>query len=157
MIIMGIDPSLSSTGVVVANDKLVEVAVVIKSDTSKDTYDRINEITERVFDIALSKEPDLIVVEGIAFASFGSATRDLAGLHYNLVCCLRLGFETPIDIVPPTTLKKRSTGNGKAKKQDMYKALPEHIKEYFNNLDLKKTKGLYDVVDAYWLTQWKET
>ena len=38
------------------------------------------------------------------------------------------------------------------KKPMMYKALPDHVKLELEPYNLLKTKGLYDVTDAYWLS-----
>ena len=55
-------------------------------------------------------------------------------------------------IVPPTTLKKFATGSGKADKNEMIAALPVDVREHFNAQGYKKTTGLTDVADAYWLS-----
>lgn len=152
MLVLGIDPSLTSTGVCISRYNLAYYTEVIRSDKDQDTYTRINYIVDKIFDIAVRYEPEKIVIEGVAFGGVGNATRDLAGLHYMLACSLKLVYDDVI-IVPPTSLKKFATGSGKAKKQDMYNSLPEHIKEHFSEIGLQKTKGLPDIVDAYWLTQ----
>jgi len=66
------------------------------------------------------------------------------------------GFGDRISIVPPTTLKKFATGNGNAKKEAMFDALPSETKQVFEEKTLK-SKGRFDVTDAYWLSKYAMT
>ena len=54
--------------------------------------------------------------------------------------------------MPPNTVKKVATGKGKADKQELYEALPLKPQALFSEkMGLKKTTGLYDLTDAYWI------
>lgn len=90
-------------------------------------------------------------MEGLSFGSMTNATRDLAKLQgiiekevfdrVGLVC----------EIVAPTSLKKFATGSGRAKKEEMFEALPEEISILFS--EVPKTKGRFDLTDAYFLAR----
>lgn len=146
--IFGIDQSYTSTAVV-ANDGSKFITNIIRTTPDTDIYARAQSITDAVILLANEYKPSRINIEGLAFASRGNATRDLAGLQMMIVCGLRQAGFNPI-IVAPNTLKKFATGKGNSDKDAMHTALPDDIKHQFK--DIKKTKGLSDVVDAYWLS-----
>ena len=49
----------------------------------------------------------------------------------------------------PTSVKKSATGSGKAKKPDMWKALPDKIQQKFESRYKTISSGKYDIADAY--------
>ncbi len=108
MIICGIDPSLTCTGLARVDTKFprphaVTTAVKTKKEMSK--LSRMRTVRDEVSTFV--RGADLIVVEGLSMASLGSATRDLAGLWWMLYdVCDEWG------IVAPSTLKLWATGNG---------------------------------------------
>lgn len=98
-------------------------------------------------------------IEGLGFGSVGDNTRSLAGLQFLMIDSLLTindnyaCYVTPsIEVIPPTTLKKFATGNGKADKNGMFDSLPEETKERYTKV--LKTKGRSDLTDAYWLSMW---
>lgn len=153
MKILAIDQSFTSSGVVLLEDGIMTHAELFKSNNELDTFARVWEITSRLRLIVARFAPDIVALEGLAFSKFGNATRDLAGLQYSIVTCIRYIDEKNVVIIPPNTVKKVATGNGQAKKDQMYDALPHDTKEYFIKMGAKKTKGLYDLSDAYWIGQ----
>lgn len=151
---MGIDQSYTNTGVVITDDNNnVIKSIVIQSDSEQDEFDRCNGIAQTIVQTAIQFNPDYIAIEGLAFGSRGDATRKLAGLQFVVVTQLRSALNSTIKIISPTTLKKFATESGKAQKQDMLKAIPNSIRTVFEQ-DFKKTKGLYDIADAYWLSRY---
>jgi Holliday junction resolvasome RuvABC endonuclease subunit len=56
-----------------------------------------------------------------------------------------------IIIIPPKTVKKIATGNGNASKDDMIEHLPKIVREEFAAIGYKKSTGLKDLADAYWI------
>lgn len=152
MIVLGIDQSLTSTGwCVLENDQLTDYGL-ISSDKSKENYERAIDVSNEIQSLEIQLQPDLVVIEGIPFMSRSNVTRDLAGLQF-LILDRLLGGVTKEDIriIPPTKLKKFATGNGKASKDDMFEALPDYAKEKISKT--LKTKGRYDLTDAYWLAR----
>lgn len=147
MTTIGIDQSYTCTAMYVLDgDK--NPMITIPSSKDDDIYARANHIASAVVHFAKEYNPEAIRIEGLAFGGKGNSTRDLAGLQMLIVVELRKAGYNPI-IVPPTTLKKASTTSGKATKEQMHDALPQAIKDRL--VGYKKTTGLYDLVDAYWL------
>lgn len=156
MITVGIDQSYTSCGFVALDGDKVLYAEAYASDKTSDIFWR--SWTQMLYTIQLVNkwQPKHIAMEGLAFMRFGNATRDLAGLQFVLVTSLRYQHHKDVEVVPPLTLKKFATGNGKAKKDDMVASLPEDVRKSFQEQGFKKTKGLYDVTDAYWLARYTQ-
>jgi Holliday junction resolvasome RuvABC endonuclease subunit len=154
--VLGIDQSFTSTGVVFLEENDIIMADRIRATKGTDRFDQAFEITYRIRELCLEYKPEEVGLEGLAFAKFGNVTRDLSGLQFVIVVYLRriLKMDLNIEIVPPTTLKKFATGRGNAKKEEMYACLPEEAKILFENHRYKKTTGLYDVTDAYFLAKY---
>lgn len=146
---IGIDQSFTSTGLVISQDNKLLHYQVILSNSTYSNFHRAIDITKQIHFICKDYQPDIVNIEGLAFGMKGNATRDLAGLQYCVITQL-IKDNIPYNIIPPTTLKKFATGNGKANKQQMYSFLPLDVKESFQGI--KKTYGLYDLTDAYWLS-----
>lgn len=153
MISIGIDQSLTSTGVTFLNEKGQLISThVISSDPKQDLFARIEYIRLQLSNLLLThKGKDLqFCVEEVAFMSRGNATRNLAGLQHVLINHIRYREKySNVTVVSPTRLKKFATGNGKSKKTDMYNSLPQDIQNIICHY--KVTKGRYDVTDSYWL------
>jgi Holliday junction resolvasome RuvABC endonuclease subunit len=150
---MGIDQSYTSSGVCII-DELGNVvkSMVISSNPSMNEFERTWSVAQAIKQTADQFKPTVISIEGLAFGGRGDATRKLAGLQFVIVTQLMCSSEPCYDvrIVAPTTLKKHATGSGKADKKQMLLSVPDEIK---NSLEAnyKKTKGLFDIVDAYFL------
>lgn len=106
-------------------------------------------ITSCIRDIIKSAKPDVICMEGISYGSVGSASLiDLAGLNYSI----RIGAmdkNVDIEIVSPTDLKKRATGNGGAEKEEMVWAWHQCDSKIKDIKDIK----VDDLADAFFLSQ----
>lgn len=150
MTTIGIDQSFTCTAMYVVDGECNPI-ITIPSDKADDIFTRARHIADNVVQFANEYKPEEIRIEGLAYGSTGSATRDLAGLQMLIICELRKAGFTPT-IIPPNTLKKFATTKGNASKVEMHDALPQPIKDRIAGY--KKTKGLYDVVDAYWLAHY---
>lgn len=124
MKILGLDLSLTGTGVVVLEDGKVVVEELIKSKPHEEKtpvheIERIVLIKERILTIAEESNPDLVCIEGLAFGvRNATALVQLAGLNYMIREYLwQRGIK--FLIVAPTSLKKFTTGHGNAKKEEM--------------------------------------
>ena len=124
MVIVGLDTSLTHTGIVIINDKgKVLDSGVIKSKPNGDTYlsevERIVKIVEDVFSKITKnckKKPDLVVIENLAFMARNTTSLvQLSGLSFFIRIQLAR-FEIPFVMVAPTSLKKFITGSGKGDK-----------------------------------------
>jgi Holliday junction resolvasome RuvABC endonuclease subunit len=121
------------------------------TDKTKDVFERAWDLVEHLRAIALNCKPDIVALEGLAFAKNGNATRDLAGLQSAIVTVLRFIDRHEVVIVPPNTVKKTATGKGNASKDEMVDALPLEVRQEFDALGVRKTTGLQDLSDAYWI------
>lgn len=161
---MGIDQSLTCTGVTVLktdSEGNVEILLTEAISTSKtnlppmaDTIHRAKEIASKLDAIQVKYRPDYVAIESLSFGSAGNATRNLAILFG--IICVAMGIDNP-NLVPPTTLKKFATGNGRASKKDMLAAIEASNLGLFlilNNTTIKA--GKYDIADAYWIARWME-
>lgn len=156
MRILGIDQSYTGTGFsLIDTNNSVDILIeygIIRSNIEKDKFDRSKDIAIDVYALCLIHKPDYVGIEGLAFGMRGDSTRDLAGLQFMIVNKIReLGLK--VFVVPPNSVKKVGTGKGNAKKEEMYAALPLEVKEKFIKTGAKKTTGLYDLTDSYFIAK----
>lgn len=122
IITMGVDLSLTGTGVIVLRNGEIIHEELIKSKSTKTYVDevrRIQQIVQSIITIAGGYSPQLVVIEGLAFmARNTTALVQLAGLNYLLRAAL-VGQGIPFVIVAPSTLKKFVTGKGSGPKDVM--------------------------------------
>ncbi len=153
MKIIGIDQSYSCTGICIFEDGELIHSEVFKSPKAMDKFQRSNLIAEYILSTAVFNEPDVIGIEGLAFGMRGDATRDLAGLQYAIINKLRFEGNFKVEIIAPNAVKKFATGYGRAKKEELYEALPKHTQKTFLDIGVKKTTGLFDLCDAFWIAK----
>lgn len=153
-IVIGIDQSYNSTGVCVMNsDRQVLELFTIRTPASVgDIFDRAEVVATAIAELTIKYMPIGVGLEGLAFAMMGDATRDLAGLQFIIVNKLRYTYDFKRIVIPtPNTVKKLATGKGNSKKEALYDALPEDVQKRIEANNYKKTTGMYDVTDAYWI------
>lgn len=152
MRILGLDQSYTSSGIVVLAGSDMTHCEKFVSDKSLDIFARALEVAEHVCEVANEHGVEIVAIEGLAYAKNGDATRDLAGLQFTIVNKLREeGYE--IQVIPPNTAKKVATGKGNAKKPEMCAQLPPGVRAAFDSMGVKKTTGLMDMSDAYWMAK----
>jgi len=153
IVTMGIDQSLSCTGIVLFLDGDMMHHATIK--TSKDDgslFKRCSMIYTHIHNMMRQYNVDAVNIEGLSFGmSRGNVTRDLAALQGVIITNILDNFLLECKIVAPTAVKKFATDNGKATKTEMIASLPEEILEKFKASGHKKTTGLADLADAYWI------
>jgi len=156
MIVLGIDQSLTSTGWCLSLDGEVVEYGLITSDKNKPNFERAIDVADCLYSLYQELNyPEKVVIEGLPFMSRSNVTRDLAGLQFLVYDRLFEHLHSKsILVVPPTSLKKFATGSGKASKEEMFEALPEIVKAKFKST--LKSKGRYDITDAYWLAKYGE-
>lgn len=143
MRIVGIDPSLTATGIADADGGLHTITSKPDDGTVTDRARRIATITAHLRPHRLA-DAHLVVIEGPAFSRQGQAGVHLrAGLWWRIVGLLH-SAGVPVAEVSPSTLKKYATGKGNADKSDMRMALYKRA-----GLDVSSD----DEVDAWWLRQ----
>jgi len=119
MFYIGIDLSLTDTGIVVLDDNAKIVDQYSISTLSKDQIEKRHVIIKTSIKNIIEKfQPNRINIEGLSFGSRGQSMLDLAGLHFVIRNFL---YENNIffEVIPPTTLKKFATGKGNVKKNLM--------------------------------------
>ena len=154
MCVLGIDQSLTSSGIcIIENDTIKHFTCIKTKKDDGDIFDRsliiINELEQLVIEHNVSK----ITIEGLPFNMRSNVTRDLAGLQAVIICHCKLKFNITPQIIPPKQLKKFATESGNAKKEDMVEALPEEYRNSIFDAGYKKSTGLYDLADAYFLAK----
>lgn len=120
--VVGVDPSISSTGVAVISS-YVAVTRVQSKPGGQDLDDRLQRMRRQVLAVLEAMavvEPSLIVIEGPAFGKNNAQTHMLAGFWWLLVHGLQK--VAPIAVVQPPTLKKFATGRGNAPKDEVLAA-----------------------------------
>ena len=127
MKIVGIDPSLTSTGLaaVFLDGESHEVAV--DRIKSKPVSSDLDARWERLYDIRVeiadwTRGADLVVVEGLAYASPSPFSAERAGLWW-LVIDHELRRQVPVAVVPPAVRAKYATGRGNAGKDEVLAAV----------------------------------
>lgn len=121
-IVVGLDLSLTSTGVVVLSGKEIIKQEVVRSSPvgplPVDEAKRLNDIAEKVLSL-VPDDAQLVAIEGIAFMiSKTTALVQLAAINF----LIRIGLwkrGIKFIIVSPPTLKKFVTGKGVAQKDIM--------------------------------------
>ena len=120
---VGLDLSLTGTGVVIVhNNKIVESQLVKSKpsgDRPIDELNRIQGIVLKIISIIDEYEPSIAVIENLAFMARNTTSlTQLAGLSYLTRSVLnRMGI--PFIMCAPTTLKKFATGKGNCEKDHM--------------------------------------
>ena len=107
---IGIDPSLTCTGIICLNEKgEIEGQELIKTKSSDDDEFRIVYIWDKIYNFINKYESEkcLISIEGISYGSRNNPVikAKLSGLHYYIRICLK-NLKKSFEIIPPKTLKK---------------------------------------------------
>lgn len=137
--VVGLDPSLSATGIATVGGEATIVTKPAKTLTTR--LARLRGIVEDVAELAPPRS--LVVIEAPAYARANAGTHVGAGLWWLLVATLDARGCQLVQVAP-TTLKKVATGKGTAGKPDMRMALYKRA-----GLDLADDNQ----VDAWWLRQ----
>jgi Holliday junction resolvasome RuvABC endonuclease subunit len=119
--IIGVDPSMSSTGIAVWRNGLVSSRTVRTSPREGDVL-RWRRVLCEVWSQYDGDRSTLLVVEDLPAAFASSITQGIVA-RAGLLALLRFGADArmiPLALVHPRTLKAYATGNGNAKKADMF-------------------------------------
>ena len=121
--ILGIDLGLLATGLVLWDADGTESDIITLGERLRGGK-RLFEVGEKIWDRIDSWEPDLVVLEGYAYA--GQKVVGTAELGGVVKCLLHHPANAAVIrhiIVPPGKLKKFATGNGNADKPTMAQAV----------------------------------
>jgi len=170
LIYMGIDQSLTTTGVTVfrktgktleelLDPSNVEVIYSEAIETKPDYGEvemRIALIRERVLEISSDFQVYSIGIESLAYRGFAGAqasnARILAGVFFSILSGM---FTAGVNyhVVNIKSVKKFATGSGNADKEDLMKKIPEEDLLILEKYSTKKigSKKFFDIVDSYWM------
>jgi len=126
-IIIGLDLSLTATGLVLVTDtpdaasnhKEIIDQLLITSTPKEETTPRIIRISTKIMNVVVKRKPNLVVIEGPAFGVQKSSSIFTLGELAGLVKTSLYAMQQPFVIVTPSALKKWITGKGNAKKDLM--------------------------------------
>ena len=144
MYTIGIDSSTTNTAIVVLEEGELDSFRLI-SPKSKDILQRSQEIVlecSKFLDTYSGRNIKL-GIEGASFSSRGmrdKLTMLLGAIYYNASLC-----EFDVSLLPPTTIKKKFSDNGRADKDEMATHVPDSVLEKFRGESTK----IDDLVDAY--------
>jgi len=156
-IILGIDQSFSNTGFAVYDCNELIYCSCIATKNDKTLEERIFLIISEMNSIIKKFEIRQVCIEGLSFNSRQASIRQLAGLFYVILNELH-AKDIIYDIIPPLTLKKAATGNGRADKSEMINAIPVMTQLFISETTNIKigSKKFEDLADAYWLSRYTE-
>lgn len=155
--VIGLDLSLTSTGLALVEDGELTAWHCIKSKKNGDTIEamseRIDGIVSEVASLTYdwmcigAYEPhpfDLAVIEAPSFGSKGGSAHERGGLWWSVASILR-GAEVPLIKLAPKSRAKYITNNGNSDKHDVLKVARQRW-----HMDIPN----HDVADAAGLAQW---
>lgn len=157
-IFAGIDQSFTCTGLysLGLQEDNYERIFTEKTDHPLQLFQRSAEISKKVQQFIGDNGVTHVAIEEIPKGrKIGNSYLDLPVLLGIIVYDLMNWdhWDLEIHLVNPRTLKKFA-GKGNASKDEMVELLPEKVKEEI--MKLPKTKGRYDVTDAYFLAKYFE-
>jgi Holliday junction resolvasome RuvABC endonuclease subunit len=117
MTVMGIDPSPNSTGIAVLSMGRVKL-FTIGWGTEVNGLTRLHLFRNEIAGILSRYEPKAVAIEGYSYGSKFSQPHKLGELGGVIKLAVR-DYQTPLIVVPPTTLKQFVRGIGKGAKAEM--------------------------------------
>ena len=119
MFFVGIDHSMTGTGVVVVDqDGHILEQKLIKTTPAESDEKRMITILDGLSFISKMIRLKTVYIEGPSYASKGQAILQMGALHY-LIRIFLYRKKIKYKIIAPTTLKKFVCGSGNAKKEQM--------------------------------------
>lgn len=142
MFAVGIDPSLTNTGIVALNSSCELIhSTILKSSPSPHWVDRVERIRNLQRNLAevllgtLFLDVDIVVLEGYSYGSrYQSHYLGELGFAYRQLLAER--FPGRAYVVAPTILKKFITGKGNSPKTVVASYITEHFSFTFKSRDL---------------------
>jgi len=145
MIILGVDPGLQVCGYAAVEvnpegEELIE-AGVIRTDESAGLAGRLNQIADDIASLLEKFGPDVVAVEELYSHYKHPKTAILMGHARGVILQQAQAAEAEVKSFAATRIKKSLTGNGKASKKQMQRAIQ-------STLGLGKLPEPADVADA---------
>ena len=146
--IIGVDPSLSSTGYAVLDDKgkLIDYGKLISGPTMKEE-DRICKITNNLKKIIEKYKIEKVVMENQFFGKNPKTLMQLSRLRGAITYMARM-MECDLFYLTPAEARKALMGNGSAKKIDIANYIRANIVDLGEFIDDKCKAKNSDVYDS---------
>lgn len=141
MFVLGIDPSVTATGLVLISTNEGWISTKVLQYPEHKGIVRLQLLAESFDSFLKTYAPDMAVIEGYVRGSFSVITNVEIGILLRMKLHER---NIPWYVCPPTTLKKWVAGKGTAKKPEMAIAVKDRW-QFVSPSD--------DVVDAYGLAR----
>lgn len=150
MRILGIDQSLTHTGVVVLNDGKIIFTEAIEPDARGVV--RLIMIRDRIKCLLENYKPNLVILEGMSFGSVGRIVdiAELFGvLKENIYEHCIENTTCKLTLIPPKTVKKFITGSGNANKALVLLKIYKNYKVEFDDDNIADAFALAMFMNAY--------
>lgn len=118
---LGIDQSLTNTGIVLLNESakiLLQKSITTEPKSFTSEIERLVFIRDRVASVVQNSSIDCAALEGFGYGARGNAIFQLAGIGYLIREIFHIQ-KIPLEIIAPSTLKKFVTGSGRGQKNLM--------------------------------------
>lgn len=130
MKVVGIDLSLTNSGLVVFEDGSVKIVSIPSKPTGKSISDRLNRITDIVNTIRTYLcDSDLVVIEAPAYAKNVGSSHERSGLWWMVANVANEESDKVVEI-PPTCRAKYGSSRGNAGKDEVLLAVARRYPEY---------------------------
>ena len=127
MRIMGIDGSLSNTGIAVVNNKKVIEMLSVSTNPKDEIEDRIYLLVVNIKELIDKHKPEIVIVEDVFMYINGKTVINLARLNGAiLTLCRSLNIKTIL--YTPSFHKKITSGSGKATKEQTIVEVERYFK-----------------------------
>lgn len=123
--VVGIDLSLTSTGLAIIGDGVAVHRITSKGSKAAsvvDTWKRIDTIAEKVFGPTGRAAPSLVVIESPSYGSHTGSQHERGGLWWTVIGRI-VSWRIPIATVSPQCRAKYATGKGNAGKDEVLAAV----------------------------------
>lgn len=125
--IVGVDPGLNITGYAVIERRMGRLALVeagmIRGRTRGDLAARLHEIHEGISDVLASLKPDVLAIEELYSHYERPRTAILMGHARGVIYLAATQAGIPVRSYASTQVKRMLTGNGRAPKSQMQRAI----------------------------------
>ncbi len=154
--VMGLDPSISSTGWAVKIDgDIVDLGRITTTNKSEED-ERIFQIAVQILQKAREHKIDAVIMESQFVYRNAKTALQLSRLRGGIVVLLKMA-NISVKYISPSEIKQAVTGNGKAEKEDVAATLlviykdnekVQNIGLFSDKSNKQKTSDIYDAVAA---------
>ncbi len=146
MRILGIDPGLNTTGYGVIHVSgrdvtLIEGGVIRSGPASEPLEARLSSVYDGILEVIGQFEPEVMALEQLYSHYERPTTAILMGHARGVICLAASKGGVPVFSYAATQIKSQLTGNGRASKEQMQRAIQARLK-------LKDIPSPHDVADA---------